>query len=82
MSLIHHALIGRDVSRSARCALPQEYGDVTRKMPVEAYFEIYHDHLCSVFIDAAHIRTRLVPEYYREYYCQDTLSVERSLLFR
>lgn len=78
MSLVHHALIGKDIYQIIRCELPTEYGDTLKKMPIESYVHAPFRN----FITTALIKERLIPEYYREYYCQDTLSVERSLLFR
>ena len=82
MSLIHHALIGKDIYQIIRCELPTEYGDTLKKMPIESYAHAPFGNLYHLFITTALIKERLIPEYYREYYCYDTLSVERSLLFR
>lgn len=70
------------------CKLPTEYKTIKQELNTQLFaigaphrytnsFQNLHP-----FIDEAYIRTRLIPKCYRGYYYRDTLSVERSLLFR
>lgn len=88
MSLIQrYKLIYDYAIRNTLCKLPTEYKTIKQELKTQL-FAIGAPHWYTSFqnlhpfIDEVYIRARLIPECYKGYYCQGTLSVERSLLFR